>query len=78
MINNSRIAVVVPCYNEATQIRRVLASMPAEADHIYVIDDASQDDTARIVRECLEKYPRVKLIQLWGQGGIDFPRHEST
>ncbi|MCK7575571.1 MAG: glycosyltransferase family 2 protein [Chromatiales bacterium] len=62
MIQNQRIAVVVPCYNEATQIRRVLDTMPAEVDRVYVIDDASQDKTVQIVREHLSKDSRVHLI----------------
>ncbi|MBK1718638.1 glycosyltransferase family 2 protein [Thiocystis violacea] len=72
MMQDRRIAVVVPCYNEATQIRRVLDTMPAEVDRVYVIDDASQDDTVRIVREYLSKDPRVHLIvheQNQGVGG---------
>lgn len=62
MVEGKRIAVVVPCYNEATQIRRVLDTMPAEVDRIYVIDDASQDETVPIVREYLPKDSRVQLI----------------
>lgn len=62
MIQDRRIAVVVPCYNEATQIFRVLETMPAAVDRVYVIDDASQDDTVRIVREYLPRDSRIKLI----------------
>ena len=62
MIQDRRIAVVVPCYNEATQIRRVLDTLPGEVDRVYVIDDASQDETVHIVREYLPKDSRVHLI----------------
>lgn len=62
MIQDQRIAVVVPCYNEATQIQRVLDTMPAEVDRVYVIDDASQDKTVQIVQEYLPKDSRVHLI----------------
>lgn len=62
MIQEQKIAVVVPCYNEATQIRRVLQTMPAEVDRVYVIDDASQDETVQIARDCLTRDSRIKLI----------------
>ena len=39
------IAVVVPAYNEETQIDQVIASMPAEVDRIIVVDDCSSDQT---------------------------------
>jgi hypothetical protein len=41
------ISFVVPCYNESTQILRVLTTMPVEVDRVYVIDDASRDNTAK-------------------------------
>ena len=62
MIQSQQIAVVVPCYNEATQILRVLETMPAEVDRVYVIDDASPDSTVRVVRDYLPKDSRIKLI----------------
>lgn len=62
MNHGQRIAVVVPCYNESTQILRVLQTMPAEVDRVYVIDDASPDDTAAIVRRHQSQDPRIELI----------------
>jgi dolichol-phosphate mannosyltransferase len=46
MIEERRIAVVVPAKNEARHIDGVVRTMPAYVDHIIVIDDASRDDTA--------------------------------
>ena len=40
MYQNQSIAIVVPCYNEALQIEKVLVGMPDFVDAIYVIDDA--------------------------------------
>jgi glycosyltransferase involved in cell wall biosynthesis len=62
VIHDKRIAVVVPCYNESTQILRVLQTMPVQADRVYVIDDASPDDTAAIVRAYCAQDPRIELI----------------
>ncbi len=62
MIDTIRIAVVVPCYNESTQILRVLETMPIEVDRVYVIDDASPDNTAAIVRDYQQRDRRIELI----------------
>ncbi|MBR6397659.1 MAG: glycosyltransferase [Lachnospiraceae bacterium] len=48
------VAVLIPCYNEAKTIEKVvrdfLAVIP-ENSHVYVYDNNSADDTARIARE---------------------------
>ncbi len=46
MYENKTIAVVVPAYNEAELIGRVLETMPQFVDRIYVVDDGSADGTA--------------------------------
>jgi dolichol-phosphate mannosyltransferase len=62
LIQDKRIAVVVPCYNEETQILRVLTTMPVEVDRVYVIDDASPDGTARVIHDYQPQDSRVQLI----------------
>ncbi len=42
--------MVVPAFNEATKIARTVRSVPGFVDHIFVVDDASRDGTARIAR----------------------------
>jgi glycosyltransferase involved in cell wall biosynthesis len=39
--------VVVPAFNEAARIGRVLETMPPTVDHVIVVDDASTDGTSR-------------------------------
>ena len=51
MLNNKTIAVVVPTFNESTQIKMVLDSMPDFVDRIIVVDDCSKDDTVSHVKE---------------------------
>ena len=51
MLNNKTIAVVVPAYNESSQIRMVLDSMPEFVDRIIVVDDCSKDNTVSYVKE---------------------------
>ena len=45
MLNNKTIAVVVPCYNEETQVGRVIETMPDFVDKIVVVNDCSTDGT---------------------------------
>jgi len=57
MYRNHRISVVVPAYNEESQITRVIETMPDIVDMIVIIDDCSKDNTAAVVRE----HPRTQL-----------------
>ena len=50
MLENRTIAVVIPAYNEETQIREVIESMPDFVDKIIVVNDCSKDKTADIVK----------------------------
>jgi glycosyltransferase involved in cell wall biosynthesis len=67
------IAVVVPSYNEQTQIAKVLQTMPDFVDCILVVDDASSDRTVEIVREHIEAEgdsPRTVLLQHGKNAGV--------
>jgi glycosyltransferase involved in cell wall biosynthesis len=49
MLKNQTVAVVVPCFNEESQIGFVLETMPSFVDRIIVINDCSKDETANVV-----------------------------
>lgn len=55
MLHNKTVAVVVPAYNEESQIGIVLDTMPDFVDRIIVINDCSTDSTAKIVKEFIQK-----------------------
>ena len=57
------IAVVVPAYNEERLIARTLNEIPDLVDKMIVVDDASTDNTARIIAELAENDQRIQLIQ---------------
>jgi glycosyltransferase involved in cell wall biosynthesis len=50
MLFGVNVIVVVPAYEEAPRIGRVLAAMPADVDHVIVVDDASRDATSSAAR----------------------------
>ncbi len=71
MFMEKRVAVVVPCYNEALYIRKVIETMPAFVDRIVVVDDASTDNTMDIVREYSSREPeRIIPIKMKANRGV--------
>ena len=50
MYRDCKVAVVVPAYNEETQIARVMDTMPELVDKMVIIDDCSFDRTSEIVK----------------------------
>ena len=60
MLEAKRVAVVVPAHNEAELIVATLEGVPGFVDHIYVVDDASTDDTADRARSVDD--PRIEVM----------------
>ncbi len=63
MFKDKSICVVVPAYNESSQIRKVIETMPDFVDKIVVIDDASKDDTVNIIRQYQSKTGKIEIIE---------------
>jgi glycosyltransferase involved in cell wall biosynthesis len=71
MIGGKTVAVVVPCYNESLLVGRVIETMPAFVDRIFVVDDRSPDNTAEIVAGYVRSDPsRVVLIRHQANQGV--------
>ena len=70
MYRNKKIGIVVPAYNEETQIERTVKTMPDYVDRIIVVDDMSKDRTAEIVERLEKEDNRVLLIQHEKNGGV--------
>ena len=51
MYKKSTISVVVPAYNEETQIAKVIDTMPDIVDMIVIVNDCSRDLTSEAVRQ---------------------------
>lgn len=63
MIEGKKLAVVVPAYNEETQIERVIRTMPAAVDLIIVVDDCSTDGTVQKVEALEAETPKLRLLR---------------
>jgi glycosyltransferase involved in cell wall biosynthesis len=51
MLESKSVAVVVPCYNEESQIQSVIKDMPEFVDRIVIVNDCSTDNTMEKVKE---------------------------
>jgi dolichol-phosphate mannosyltransferase len=67
-----RSLVIIPTYNEAENIRQLVASVLAvqETINVLVVDDNSPDKTWEIVESIRSDNPRVHLIRREGKKGL--------
>ena len=78
MLNNKTIAVVVPAYNESSQIKMVLDSMPDFVDRVIVVDDFSKDDTSSHVKEYFsDNNSSIKILSLFDKELIPTPYNKA-
>jgi len=63
MYKDKSICVVVPAYNEVTQIGKVIETMPDYVDKVFIVDDASKDKTVEIVKRYQKKCKKIQLIE---------------
>jgi dolichol-phosphate mannosyltransferase len=68
----SRALVVIPTYNEATNVRDLIPDV-LKVDpsvEVLVVDDKSPDGTADVVKEMMASEPRLHIIQRNGKSGL--------
>jgi glycosyltransferase involved in cell wall biosynthesis len=64
----SRVVVVVPAWDEAPRIGRMLRAIPAWIDRIVVIDDASRDGTMEVARAIEDR--RIEVVRHLRNRGV--------
>ncbi len=77
MYKGKKIAVVIPCFNEAKMISKTLKGIPAFVDFVYVIDDFSTDDTSTVALKYKRKNLKIhRLPENQGVGGAILAGHQ--
>lgn len=62
MYREKSVCIVVPAYNEETQIGMVIETMPDFVDKIVIIDDCSKDNTRAVIRKYQNINKKIELI----------------
>ena len=68
------ISVLVPAYNEQDTIENTIKAVfdsKYPIDELIVLDDGSKDDTGKIVKSLLKKYPKLVYINKENSGKAD-------
>ncbi len=71
-METSKVLVVIPTYNEAENIPRLIPAVLKQAPNIdiLVVDDGSPDGTAAIIKEIMATNPHVQIIERAGKQGL--------
>jgi glycosyltransferase involved in cell wall biosynthesis len=78
------VTIVLPCYNEGAhvlkEIERITAAMEASefTYEVLCIDDASTDDTLRVLTEAAQAYPALRVMPFRRNGGSGTARRIGT
>lgn len=72
MILNMKHIILLPTYNEAENIEKIIVAIFSQYSSIciMVIDDNSPDGTGRIVQELFKKYPNLSLVSRKEKSGL--------
>ena len=69
-LEGNSVAVLIPTYNEGTQIGDVLQATPDYVDAVVVVDDASTDHTVEVVESVAAQDKRIVLLRLDENRGV--------
>lgn len=64
--------IIIPTYNERENIKKIIPEIKKvnKKFHILVVDDASQDGTANVVKKIADKDKTIKIIERDGKYGL--------
>lgn len=61
-LNEAKIAIVVPSYNEELNLNIVVETLPNFVDHIVIVNDCSTDNTKEVAMKLAKKHKKIVLI----------------
>lgn len=70
MYKSKSISVVIPCFNESTQIKLVVETIPKFVDVVIVVNDGSTDDTLAVALELTHGNPKIVVLDLKQNLGV--------
>lgn len=77
-MNCPKVAVIIPNFNKAQYINDCLESVGKQTYKnidIVVIDDASTDESVKIIKKLQKKYNNIRLFELKTNHGVSFARN---
>lgn len=72
MYRNTKVAVVIPCYNEEKLITKTVEGLPEFVDFIIAVNDASTDDTLSVLKKLKKKHKNLAIIDNIENGGVGY------
>jgi len=72
MYRDTRVAVVIPCYNEEKLIKKTIDKLPKFIDYIIAVNDGSSDDTLKVLHELEKKNTKLTTLDNITNKGIGF------
>jgi glycosyltransferase involved in cell wall biosynthesis len=72
MYKSTKVAVVIPCYNEEKLIEKTISTLPASIDYIIAVNDASKDDTLAVLHRIAKSNKKVTVLDNDANGGIGY------
>ena len=71
-----KVTICIPMYNAAAYIERCINSIPKRSDvEIIIIDDASQDESLKLVDNLIRGWPKFQILQVRSNSGVGFCRN---
>lgn len=70
--SESLVSVITPSYNSSPFIKETIESVQAQSYanwEMIIVDDKSRDDSVHVIKQYIEKDPRIKLITLTQNAG---------
>lgn len=68
MLRGHRVSVLIPCLNEADNLRYVLPTIPEWVHEVVIIDDHCTDETANVARELMPSALIISNARAPGKG----------